>query len=71
MDIQLPDMDGYQICSALRNNGLPKSTVIIAVTSYAMSGDREKALKSGANGYIEKPINPETFIQQMEDIYYE
>ena len=39
---------------------------IIAVTSYAMVGDREKALAAGCTGYIEKPINPETFISEME-----
>lgn len=69
IDIQLPDMDGYEICLKLRHNGLPKNTTIIAVTSYAMGGDREKALEAGADGYIEKPINPDTFLSQMEAIY--
>jgi CheY-like chemotaxis protein len=68
IDIQLPDMDGYEICNKLRHNGLPKSTVIIAVTSYAMGGDKEKAIDAGADGYLEKPINPETFVKQMESI---
>ena len=68
IDIQLPDMDGYEICNKLRHNGLSKSTTIIAVTSYAMSGDKEKAVDSGADGYIEKPINPETFVNEMEKI---
>ena len=45
IDIQLPDMDGYEICNKLSHNGLPKSTVIIAVTSYAMGGDKEKAIE--------------------------
>jgi len=69
IDIQLPDMDGYEICTKLRHNGLPKNTSIVAVTSYAMGGDREKALEAGADGYIEKPINPDTFISHMEKIY--
>ena len=68
IDIQLPDMDGYEICNKLSHNGLPKSTVIIAVTSYAMGGDKEKAIEAGADGYLEKPINPETFVKQMESI---
>jgi CheY-like chemotaxis protein len=68
LDIQLPDMDGYEICNKLSHNGLPKSTVIIAVTSYAMGGDREKSIEAGADGYLEKPINPETFVAQMEQI---
>ncbi|MFY0713286.1 response regulator [Seonamhaeicola sp. NFXS20] len=69
IDIQLPDMDGYEICVKLRHNGLPKNTTIIAVTSYAMGGDKEKAIEAGATGYIEKPINPETFVAQMEQIH--
>ena len=69
IDIQLPDMDGYEICIKLRHNGLPKNTTIIAVTSYAMGGDKEKAIEAGADGYIEKPINPETFVSQMEKIH--
>lgn len=68
IDIQLPDMDGYEICKELRNNELNKNVTIIAVTSYAMGGDREKAIEAGADGYLEKPINPETFIEEMESI---
>jgi CheY-like chemotaxis protein len=68
IDIQLPDMDGYEICNKLRHNGLPKNTTIIAVTSYAMGGDKEKAIEAGADGYLEKPINPDTFVEHMESI---
>ncbi len=66
LDIQLPEMDGYEVALKLREIEELKYTPIIAVTSYAMPGDREKAIESGATGYIEKPINPETFISQME-----
>ncbi|GGG43905.1 response regulator [Bizionia arctica] len=69
IDIQLPDMDGYEICSKLAFNGLPKNTVYITVTSYAMGGDREKSMEAGADGYIEKPIDPDLFVEQMERIY--
>lgn len=69
VDIQLPDMDGYTICEKLRHSDLPKNTTIIAVTSYAMDGDKEKAMQVGADGYIEKPINPDTFINQMQEVY--
>ena len=61
-------MDGYEICNKLRHNVLPKNTTIIAVTSYAMGGDKEKAIEAGADGYLEKPINPDTFVKQMESI---
>lgn len=66
LDIQLPQIDGYEVARALRRSPLQQSTPIIAVTSYAMSGDREKALAAGCNGYIEKPINPETFVSEIE-----
>jgi CheY-like chemotaxis protein len=66
LDIQLPVMDGYTVLQKLRQNPDLASTPIIALTSYAMSGDREKALKEGCTDYIEKPINPELFISQIE-----
>ncbi|KAF0152465.1 MAG: response regulator receiver [Ignavibacteria bacterium] len=66
LDIQLPEMDGYSIARELRKNPKLKNTPIIAVTSYAMLGDKEKALEAGATGYIEKPIDPDTFISQLE-----
>jgi two-component system, cell cycle response regulator DivK len=66
LDIQLPGMDGYAVARALRNNPALADIPIIAVTSYAMVGDREKALAAGCNGYLEKPINPETFVTDIE-----
>ncbi len=68
LDIQLPEMDGYEVTRALKNIQEISHVPIIAVTSYAMVGDKEKALASGASGYIEKPINPDTFVEEME--YY-
>jgi len=69
LDIQLPEMDGYTVAKELRKIHVLEKTLIIAVTSYAMVGDKEKSLESGANGYIEKPINPDTFISQMESFF--
>jgi two-component system cell cycle response regulator DivK len=66
LDIQLPGMDGYAVARHLRENPALSSVPIIAVTSYAMTGDREKAFAAGCTGYIEKPINPDTFMQQVE-----
>ena len=68
LDIQLPAMDGYAVAAKLREIEALRDTPIIAVTSYAMVGDREKALAAGCTGYIEKPINPETFVAEVEDI---
>ena len=66
LDIQLPIMDGYATARELRKIPDLRLTPVIALTSYAMAGDREKALEAGCNGYIEKPINPRTFTQQIE-----
>jgi two-component system cell cycle response regulator DivK len=66
LDIQLPGMDGYAVARALRQNAALQAVPIVAVTSYAMPGDREKALEAGCTGYIEKPINPDTFVAEME-----
>ncbi len=65
LDIQLPGMDGYAVAKQLRSNPVLGSIPIVAVTSYAMAGDREKCLAAGCNGYIEKPINPETFVAEI------
>lgn len=64
MDIQLPGIDGLETTKRIREAGIG-NVPIIAITSFAMSGDRERLLTAGCNGYIEKPIDPETI---MEDI---
>ena len=69
LDIQLPVMDGYTIARELRKSPLLSQIPIVAVTSYAMTGDREKALAAGCTGYIEKPINPKTFTSQIEQFF--
>jgi len=67
LDIQLPELNGYQVAEELRKDESLGEVPIIAVTSYAMPGDKERALAAGATGYIEKPINPNTFISQLQE----
>ena len=66
LDIRLPRMEGYAVARALRRIEALRDTPIVAVTSYAMVGDREKCLAAGCNGYIEKPIDPQTFVSEIE-----
>ena len=66
MDIQLPDIDGLEATKRIRASEADGDVPIIALTSFAMAGDRERALAAGCTGYIEKPINPETFIAEIE-----
>ncbi len=65
LDIQLPLMNGHDVARALQADSNLASIPIVAVTSYAMPGDREQVLASGCTGYIEKPINPETFVSTI------
>jgi len=66
MDLQLPGIDGLEATRRIRNSEANEEIPIIALTSHAMAGDKEKALKAGCTGYIEKPINPETFMAEIE-----
>ena len=66
MDLQLPDIDGLEATKRIRASEADGNIPIIALTSFAMPGDREKALAAGCTGYIEKPINPDTFISEIE-----
>lgn len=67
LDIQLPGMDGYAVARRLKGDPALASIPIVAVTSYAMVGDREKCIEAGAEGYIEKPIEPATFVSEVEN----
>jgi len=65
MDIQLPGMDGLEATRKLKQQPTTADIPVIAVTSYAMKGDREKALAAGCAGYVTKPIDKNTFIQEV------
>jgi CheY-like chemotaxis protein len=65
LDIRMPRMDGYEVVAQLRQAGL-EGARIVAVTASAMVGDREKIAAAGFDGYIQKPIDPETFVAQVE-----
>lgn len=65
MDIQLPGMDGLEATKRLKEQPGTADIPVVAVTSYAMKGDREKALAAGCVGYITKPIDKNTFVQEV------
>lgn len=65
MDLQLPGMDGLELTRRLRRDPRWNQTWIIALTAYAMKGDDEKALRAGCDGYLTKPIEPDTFSSQV------
>ena len=65
MDIQLPGMDGITATKALKKDPAMQAIPVVALTSYAMQGDEERALAAGCSGYITKPIDTRTFIQTV------
>ncbi len=65
MDIQLPIMDGYEATRRIRANPEMKSIPIIAVTSYALTGDEAKALAAGCNAYVTKPYSPRALLAKV------
>jgi CheY-like chemotaxis protein len=67
MDIQLPDMDGLELTRRLKLDPRYRDIVIVALTAYAMKGDDEKAKKAGCDGYVTKPIDPETLPNIVAD----
>jgi PAS domain S-box-containing protein len=65
LDIELPLANGYAVARELRKDPALAAAAIIAVTSHAMAGDRAKSIEAGCTDYIEKPINPDTFVAQV------
>lgn len=65
MDVQLPDLDGLTLTRMIRENPSTSHITIVALTAYAMTGDREMALEMGCDGYISKPINTKEFIRTV------
>lgn len=68
LDIQLPDIMGTEVLEKIRASEIGNSIPIIAVTSYAMAGDRTRLLEAGCDGYIEKPIDPLSVMKQIETV---
>ncbi len=66
MDINMPDMDGYTLTAKIKSIPTYKDIPIIAVTANVMRGDREKSLKAGCDGYIQKPIDIDILTRQLE-----
>lgn len=66
MDINLPGVDGYTLTAKLKTIPGVNKIPIIAITANAMRGDREKTLRSGCDGYIEKPIDIDNFLVQVD-----
>ncbi|HET6421954.1 MAG TPA: response regulator [Geobacteraceae bacterium] len=67
VDINLPGIDGIETMRRIRRSEADGRVPIIAITSHAMCGDRERILQAGCNAYFEKPIDPLTIIEKIHD----
>ena len=65
MDINMPDVDGYSLTSQIKTMAPLRQVPVVAITANVMRGDREKVFRAGCNGYIEKPIDVDKFLDQL------
>jgi two-component system cell cycle response regulator len=70
MDLGLPGKDGYEFTRELRGRVETESVPILAVTSFAMKGDRVKALEAGCSAYLTKPINRQALLEQVDSLLH-
>jgi two-component system, cell cycle response regulator DivK len=68
LDINLPDIDGTEVTAQLKANAELRHIPVIAVTANAMSGDRERFLEAGCDGYISKPLSKETLLETVAEL---
>jgi two-component system, cell cycle response regulator len=66
LDVNMPVMNGFEVLERLRGNPQLASIKVVALTAYAMRGDREKALQAGFDGYLTKPIDIQTLTETIE-----
>lgn len=69
MDINIPEMDGYTLTHKIKSMPGMEDLPVVAITANVMKGDREKSLQAGCDGYIQKPIDVDTFVEQVEKYF--
>ncbi len=67
MDIQMPGMDGLEATRILKADATTSNIPVIALTAYAMKGDKERILEAGCDGYLAKPINTDEFLKEVAE----
>jgi two-component system, cell cycle response regulator DivK len=66
LDLQLPDIDGFEVARRVRGPGAGKQIPIIAVSAFARGSERRQAYAAGCTGYLEKPIDADCFVAQVQ-----
>jgi signal transduction histidine kinase/CheY-like chemotaxis protein len=70
LDVNLPGIDGYEVVAVIKSFPAFATTPVVALTAYAMEGDRQRTLVAGCDGYIQKPIDVDTFPRQVEEFLH-
>ena len=65
LDVNMPEMDGYETMQAIRSIPRFRSLPVVAVTAKAMKGDREKCIEAGASDYVSKPVDPDELVSKL------
>ena len=68
MDMMMPEMDGYEAIKKMKSDAAMNSIPVVAITAQAMTGDREKCLEAGANGYISKPVDVTQLVKLLNKL---
>jgi CheY-like chemotaxis protein len=68
LDIGMPIVDGFAVIRRIRENPRLAKLRVVAVTAYAMQGDQERILNSGFDGYLSKPVNPSSLVQELDRV---
>jgi DNA-binding response OmpR family regulator len=66
LDIAMPGKDGYEVCNELKSHAATRKIPVLMVTALALSQDMKKGIKSGADGFIFKPFEPQTVITEID-----
>ncbi len=68
MDMMMPEMDGYEAIKKMKSDAAMNSIPVVAITAQAMTGDREKCLEAGADGYISKPVDVTELVKLLNQL---
>ena len=68
LDVNMPEMDGFEVCKALKSDPATRSIVVVMLTAMAQPADRERGLSAGADGFFTKPFSPLALLEKVEEV---
>ena len=68
LDVNMPEMDGFEVCRALKSDAATRTIVVVMLTAMAQPADRERGLAAGADGFFTKPFSPLALLEKVEEV---